>query len=536
MINADHRLQINSGANDATSGCDYSQTRNEIYLGADPNCPDTQYTAAFRFENLPIIQGSQVVSAHLQFTVDGPYTDPLNVTIAAEATADSTPLSTSRQPKDLTPTTNTSAWTITDNWDFNTTKTTPDLAPVIQEIVDQADWQAGNNLTIILDSQSATIRRVYAYEREEEKAAKLIITIQGPNQATATKVVVLNYRPILESQDKVKLYDYYNWQDPQQLTNQLVQDFKTVSDYYVNYQIVNWQDIDDFPVKESGFDFTDESYLDCMAQGNCDAATADYLKILDQFNICDRVNDNQIDELWIWGGPWFGFYESRLAGPDTFWYNSPPLAGTGCQRQLPIMGLNYQRQINEALESFGHRAESALTQAFGGWAQNRTAHDWDKFALVKAQSPNYDYSGCGSIHYAPNSVTDYDWSNQTYVPSTCQDWVNYPDLTEAKQNLNCQAWNCSGYDFHKYWFSHLPRVSGSTASRLNNWWKYILNLKEATAFPDYLPEADNPPPPDPYPSPSPSPSPTPPPTTLNCQDLCRTAPNPTLCLKYCKNR
>jgi hypothetical protein len=39
------------------------------------------------------------------------------------------------------------------------------------------------------------------------------------------------------------------------------------------------------------------------------------------------VARGEIDEIWLFGGPYFGFYESRMAGPGAFWCNAPPLPG-----------------------------------------------------------------------------------------------------------------------------------------------------------------------------------------------------------------
>ena len=101
-----------------------------------------------------------------------------------------------------------------------------------------------------------------------------------------------------------------------------------------------------FPVADAAL-----AYLDCLndEQSCHQPDTADYGRILSDYNICDRVKDGQVDELWLFGGPWFGYYESRLAGPGAFWYNSPPLNGTNCDRLLPIMGFNYERGVAEML-------------------------------------------------------------------------------------------------------------------------------------------------------------------------------------------
>ncbi|WP_322488133.1 hypothetical protein [Chloroflexus sp.] len=57
------------------------------------------------------------------------------------------------------------------------------------------------------------------------------------------------------------------------------------------------------------------------------------------FDICGKANRGEIDEVWIYNGPYFGFFESSLVGPNAFRYNSPPVAMPHtCNRLIPIMG------------------------------------------------------------------------------------------------------------------------------------------------------------------------------------------------------
>lgn len=176
------------------------------------------------------------------------------------------------------------------------------------------------------------------------------------------------------------------------------------------------------------------------------------------------------------GGPYFGFYESRLTGPEAFWYNAPILEGTTCQKQLPIMGFSYARGVPEMIENFGHRTESVLKHLYLGWEPNESTL-WNTFTLKNRDVPFL--ARCGNIHYAPNSLSDYDWANTTTVASACEDWINFPALTGTTQQFNCERYGCqySGYGFKKWWFSHLPKAPGRTDGKLNNWWRYIVDYE-----------------------------------------------------------
>jgi hypothetical protein len=143
------------------------------------------------------------------------------------------------------------------------------------------------------------------------------------------------------------------------------------------------------------------------------------------------------------------------------------------------MGLNYERGLPEAIHSFGHRTEATMARTYGYWEENHTRHNWEKFALVKAQSPDYSYSGCGTIHYPPNGVTGYDYSNPDGTLTNCDDFWNYPNLSDpllVTQPVTCTTWDCTELGYLSYWYSHLPAVADcDTEVVANNWWLYFSN-------------------------------------------------------------
>lgn len=309
-------------------------------------------------------------------------------------------------------------------------------------------------------------------------------------------IYLIIYNPVLENHNNQKLTTYMNWQDPDALTSTTISWFQTISGGRINYSVAKRVESDSIPVKQDGFMYTDDSILACYSNSSlCHSPDAvDYSKILIDFGVCDALNNNQIDEVWMFGGPYFGYYESRLAGPNGYWYNSSPLTGTTCNKLVPIMGFSYERQLNEMVHDFGHRTESTMSRVYGDWSENRTRHPWDMFGLVKKQSPNYTYSGCGSVHYPPNGLTDYDYQNQAYVNSNCDDFFNYPNLQNppSLKSVNCSAWGCSEIGYYEYWFKHIPSVAGNSHDgTLNDWWQYIMDPNKAL-LPTQWPDSVNP--------------------------------------------
>jgi hypothetical protein len=321
----------------------------------------------------------------------------------------------------------------------------------------------------------------------------------GATDVLNKNVYLLVYDPILS--DEKDLITRMGWYSPATLAQELSDTFKSISHGQLQYTIPDPPTVlNEWPVKVDGFRYDETSYLyayDHPAEAH-NPDLVDYDAIIGDpaLDICGKVNRGEIDELWIYGAPFDGFYESRLVGPDAYWFNSPPMEEThGCNKLLPVMGLSYERGIAEALEAFGHRSESIMDKVYGGWETNSIDHNWERYTLNKTQSPNYSYSGCGSIHYPPNGVKDYDWNNHTSVLSNCEDFNNYPNMDlsnppSALKEVDCQAWGCDDINeyagnlgYMLYWFSHLPANNGfGPDSVSNNWWQYLSDPSRASTY------------------------------------------------------
>jgi len=167
--------------------CTYSTSYNEIYMG---ECTNRQgIVSGFRFPNVTIPAGMIIQEAYIEFTVDGPYTDELNVAFYGEASGNANPFSTTSRPSNRPLTVTSSTWSIpsTDRWELGQLRDSPDLTAIVQEIVNRPDWISGNALAIIVKNAgpaSGTYRhrRVIGYDRPvwypgTENAARLVIRL-----------------------------------------------------------------------------------------------------------------------------------------------------------------------------------------------------------------------------------------------------------------------------------------------------------------------------------------------------------------------
>lgn len=129
-----------------------------------------------RFTNVTIPGGATIQSAKITVVARGSVPDGSQKTnIYAEDVDDAVAPTTKTEHDDDVRTTNFTAW---DDEDFVVDAETdsPDLAAVIQEIVDRGSWLSGNSLMILWDddgSLDGDYCVMYQYDDDTTKAMKL---------------------------------------------------------------------------------------------------------------------------------------------------------------------------------------------------------------------------------------------------------------------------------------------------------------------------------------------------------------------------
>jgi hypothetical protein len=287
------------------------------------------------------------------------------------------------------------------------------------------------------------------------------------------RVLLIIYNPTIPSEDGRKLVDVLKWNNPDKLVEDYIADIRDASYGYCNYKIVERIEVDQFPIKADGFAYTGDSFISAWrARGGFHQPDwVDYDRIMQDFNLVERVNKDQIDEVWLFAFPYGGFYESRMTGPDAFWCNAPPLEGyENAKKRFIIMGFNYERQVGQMLEAHGHRCESIIKHVYR--RKKGEANLWELFTRYDKTHPGR--SEVGIVHYAPNSTTDYDWGNKSLVMSRCDNWLNYPDLSGAPKQVDCMDWGMGDTRLHHmWWFKRFPHIAGVRDGFSNNWWEYV---------------------------------------------------------------
>ncbi len=292
------------------------------------------------------------------------------------------------------------------------------------------------------------------------------------------KLLLITFNPFLPSKNQ-SLIEYgktINWQDPNELNTKLLKWFEDSEK--LKFTVTESIEYNDFVPKNDGFKYDETTYLNCLANaptGCYGKDKANYSWLIEEFNICEKVNAGDIDGVWLQGGPYFGFAESLLVGPNPYRYNGPPMHNLTCNKNIPIMGFNYERTTAEMKHDFMHSFESMMKQYYKGWSIQTISNTWERFSIVDSLAPDYNFSGCGNAHYSANTINEYVHDTTNFVNSYCDEFLKYPlQNYNNLQSINCTEWNCTGEGYYDYWFNHLPNKNGQSVSGFqNNWWMYL---------------------------------------------------------------
>jgi hypothetical protein len=147
-------IPISTGANDAdeTEGGTIHRSTADIELGTGSG--SVPATAALRFTGVQIPRGAAIVAARVQFTTDEVGKKATTLELRAERADDSPPITTSAFNISSRPRTVASIGWSVPAWQTLATagpaQLTPNLAQVLQEVVDRPGWASGNALTVII--------------------------------------------------------------------------------------------------------------------------------------------------------------------------------------------------------------------------------------------------------------------------------------------------------------------------------------------------------------------------------------------------
>lgn len=153
-----------------------------------------------RFRELPVFQGEKIKDAYIQFTVDEPKAEvkgedgkplPTQLKVHVENAADARAFTSRSRDFSRRPLTaaavewNPKVWGKKD--DRGGDQRTPNLASLMQAVVDRDDWQFGNAMAFFVTGQGKRV--AHAFDKDPKKAPRLVVEVQGvaPRVRVASK-------------------------------------------------------------------------------------------------------------------------------------------------------------------------------------------------------------------------------------------------------------------------------------------------------------------------------------------------------------
>jgi uncharacterized protein YjiK len=146
----DIRVAASSDDAEESSSGSMDLTSSDLELVFD----GSDQTVGMRFNGVGVPQGAFITNAYLQFKVDEVNEEPTNLTIAGQASDNASTFTASDGNVYSRPRTVAEVSWTPEPWatrgEARQDQQTPDIASIIQEIVDQPGWTSGNSLVIII--------------------------------------------------------------------------------------------------------------------------------------------------------------------------------------------------------------------------------------------------------------------------------------------------------------------------------------------------------------------------------------------------
>lgn len=173
-------FQIASGGDDAEEYANgtVSVTDTDLELVNDGTSRGNQ-RVGLRFPAINLPKGAQIINAYIQFETDETGTAATNLQIRGFAQDATAAFTTAAQNISSRPVTQSAvSWADVSAWNkLDEKHNTPNLAPIVQEVIDRAGWQTGNAIGFVLTGTGR--RTAEAHNGEAAAAAKLFIQYSG---------------------------------------------------------------------------------------------------------------------------------------------------------------------------------------------------------------------------------------------------------------------------------------------------------------------------------------------------------------------
>jgi len=311
-----------------------------------------------------------------------------------------------------------------------------------------------------------------------------------------SKVIVLVYNPILKTKGSVTVIDFLKAHDPRAYSDSLVNVVKRASKGYINYEIADYIEVNEFSEKIDGFVYTEDAFIQAYKARNYrQPDRSDYRKIFERNNLIKRCKKENISEIWLWGAGGMGWDELAMYFPNRYarfsptenpWFYRPYEIPEEIGHTTWVMGFNYEVGVDNMIHSYNHRIESILALVFGHgeWKNELAGRDpYNTFTMLNLDRPEKP-SQVGNVHIPPNGKSGYDYKPKNEVETYADAWrTHYPNMKNAKHRpFRSSDYGNNQRGYQEWWMFQLPSGPGYTQWGYNNWWVYIANTDEDLPF------------------------------------------------------
>lgn len=188
------QVRVSASGDDAEESASgsVSLTSSDLELVLDGS---DQQVVGMRFNGVTVPPGATIIRAYVQFQVDEVTSDATSLVVAGEATDNAAAFtSTSRNISSRARTGSAVAWSPAP-WptvdEAGANQQTPNLASIVQEIVNRSGWRSGNALALIVTGTGKRVAEAY----DGVPAAAPLLRVEyssGPNTAPAASNVTIS--------------------------------------------------------------------------------------------------------------------------------------------------------------------------------------------------------------------------------------------------------------------------------------------------------------------------------------------------------
>ena len=195
------------------------------------------------------------------------------------------------------------------------------------------------------------------------------------------RVLIIEQNPTLESKGITAVEELGQAEDLELVVDEMIEDIEYSSHGLVDVEIVAYEKFDEFVMSKQkitladgskSYQLDEDTWFELMANGwrtywvNKDVSKLgeyqyDYDYLMDKFDLIERRNNDEFDQVWLVGADPINPYETVMVGNNPYWVNGPGIE-KDCDNFVIMTVYVSRRDAN--FECFGHMAENIMRKVF----------------------------------------------------------------------------------------------------------------------------------------------------------------------------